>query len=213
MKTDQVLRHSLMVRGVHWLSALSGLILCFSGIGFMPLYGRFYVNTLPGMAWVSNFDIQLGLHYLSALVFTTAICFHLAYHLRRGEFAAIPRRGDLRESWLIIRAMLRGMPEPVHGKFLAEQRLAYAAIGLVSLLLVGSGLFLSFKNASPIVLSPIFIQIMTLLHMVTTFMFMALIAVHVAAFALKVNRPLLPSMLSGYVSREYARRRHTKWEV
>lgn len=42
------------------------------------------------------------------------------------ETAAVPRRGDLKESLLIILAMFGFGEEPKSHKFLAEQRLAYA---------------------------------------------------------------------------------------
>lgn len=211
MKSSSVLRHTVLVRSCHWLIALSGLLLCFSGIGFMPLYGRFYLNALPGMAWVSDFDIQMTLHYLTAAIFSAAVCFHLCYHLRRKQLALLPKRGDLRESWLILKAMVLRQKEPAHGKFLAEQRLAYLAIGLCSLLLIASGLILSFKNGGPALPGPLFIQAVTLLHLGTTFLFMFLVLLHLAAFLIGENRPLLPSMLTGRIDAAYARRRHPRW--
>lgn len=213
MKSDQILRHSLAVRIGHWLIATSGLLLCLSGIGFMPLYGRFYLNAVPGLHWISNFETQMHLHYLAAMVFSAAVCFHLVFHLRRREFAALPRQGDLRESGQLLRAMLSGGEEPPHGKFLAEQRLAYLAIGLVSLLLIATGLVLSWKNGGQVVPDPTFIQWVTLLHLAATFLFLALVATHLAGLLLKANRPLLPSMLTGKVRREYAERRHARWKV
>ena len=48
----------------------------------------------------------------------------------------MPRKGDVRESFEIIRAMLTGKEEPPSRKFLAEQRLAYAFIGFSIVLLM-----------------------------------------------------------------------------
>ncbi|NIQ98115.1 MAG: cytochrome b/b6 domain-containing protein [Desulfuromonadales bacterium] len=211
MSNDRIARHSVAVRLVHWLFAVSGILLCISGIGFMPLYGRFYVNELPGMAWVSDFNVQMTLHYVSAALFCATLFYHIVFHWRRREFAAWPRRGDLRESWLMVRALLTGTAEPPQGKFLAEQRLAYLAIGLTSLLLVGTGLVLSWKNAGPINPDAAFVQWMTLLHLGATFFFMALVAMHLLAFVPRINRALLPTMFTGSVDRHYAEKRHALW--
>lgn len=205
-------RHSLLVRIEHWLFAVSGLLLVFSGIGFMPLYGRFYLNDLPGLAWVSDFSIQMQLHYVMAAIFSTCGVFHVMYHLRRNETAALPQRGDVLESLTTIKAMLLGQPEPPHGKFLAEQRLAYLAIALCSLILVGSGWLLSWKNAFPVTPDSLFIQVVTLTHLVATMLFMLLLGMHVAAFLTKPNRPLLASIVTGRVPSNYAAKRHPHWK-
>ncbi len=211
--SEKIHRHGLAVRACHWLIAASALLLAFSGIGFMPLYGRFFLNDLPGMGWVSDFDLQMRLHYLSALVFLAAGAFHLAFHGRRGEFTLLPRRGDLRESAKILVALLAGQTEPPHGKFLAEQRLAYAAIALAGLLLAASGLYLSLWQASPIPHPPAVTQAMVLLHLGGTFVFLGLVVLHLAAFLLKANRPLLPAMFGGRVPLDYARKRHPLWKA
>ena len=49
---EKVLRHSVPVRLQHWTIALSGLALLFSGFGQFPLYKRYMVDHLPGLAWV-----------------------------------------------------------------------------------------------------------------------------------------------------------------
>lgn len=213
MMQNKVLRHSKSVRVTHWLIAASGFVLLFSGIGQLPMYKRYNVVKLPGMAWASDYDITLVMHLVAAAVFSAAIVFHLIYHFRRKEFAALPKKGDTRESIHIIKAMLTGKKEPPHGKFLAEQRLAYAAIGGVSLILLVTGLIKVYKNLGAITLPPAFIEIVTWTHTVATPIFLLLVVAHLAAFALKANIPLLPSMFTGHVSEEYARERHPLWKV
>ncbi|MFP4624778.1 MAG: cytochrome b/b6 domain-containing protein, partial [Gemmatimonadota bacterium] len=139
--------------------------------------------------------------------------FHLVYHLRRREFAALPRRGDVGESVRIIVAMVRGRPEPPSAKFLAEQRLAYAAIGGVSLVLLLTGMVKSFKNLGPINLDPTLLTVVTLAHTAAAMAFMGLVVAHLAAFLIRANRPLLPSMITGRVSRAYAEHRHPLWSI
>lgn len=208
-----VLRHSLTVRLTHWLVAISGILLVFSGFGEMPMYKRYNVVKLPGMAWTSDFNTMLIIHYVAAVVFTASVVFHIIYHIRRKEFAAVPQKGDTKESIQIIKAMLTGKEEPANGKFLAEQRLAYAAIGGVSIILVITGLIKVYKNIGVIILSPTLIKVVTLAHTAATMLFLILFIAHLGAFAVKANWPLLPSMFSGKVKREYAKQRHQKWKI
>ncbi|MBI5446095.1 MAG: cytochrome b/b6 domain-containing protein [Deltaproteobacteria bacterium] len=211
MRRSSVVRHSLVVRLLHWLVAGSGVLLLFSGIGEMPVYKRYNLVKVPGFGWAADYELNLQLHYVAAFVFMAAAFFHLVYHLRREEFAALPRRGDLRESAHILKAILLGKPEPPHGKFLAEQRLAYAAFGATSLVLVLTGLLKTYKNLGAIVVNPEMLQGVTLAHTAATMLFALLVVLHLGAFLPKANRPLLPSMFTGRVDGQYARRRHPHW--
>ncbi len=211
MKTNQVLRHTMAVRAVHWLVVFSGFILVFSGLGQLPLYKRYFVDKLPGLSWSSNYEITLTMHLIGAAIFGAAILFHIIYHIARSEYAAMPKKGDVKESIHIIKAMMKGEKEPPHEKFLAEQRLAYLALGVVSLILLLTGIIKVYKNLGPVPISGVLVDATTLIHTAATPVFMLLVVAHLAAFIIKANRPLLPSMVTGYVSREYAEERHPLW--
>lgn len=212
MKNRQIRRHSRIVRLCHWLIASSGLLLCFTGIGTMPLYGRFFVNSIPGLSWSSDLLLQLKLHYLGAGIFAVSSLFHLVYHLRRRELAALPKRGDMKECVTTIKAMLSGTPEPAHGKFLAEQRIAYAFFALIALLLLGSGWLLAVRQLSTTILPPDFLQVVVLTHLLAGLLFLLLSLGHLLAFLPRANRKLFPSMFSGKVDADYAQERHPRWK-
>lgn len=209
MKT--VSRHTLAVRWTHWLVAVSGILLLFSGFGQMPMYKRYNVVKIPGLAWSSDYEITLLIHYVSAAVFTAAIIFHLLYHLRRQEFAIFPRRGDIKESIQGLKAMFGLAEEPRHEKFQAKQRIIYAIIGGTALFLSATGLIKSFKNLGNIVLDPIFLQWVAFGHTIAGMFFMVLFVAHVGALMLKSHRPLIPSMFSGKIDRNYALKHHPQW--
>jgi len=211
MKT--VFRHSLTVRLTHWLVAVSGILLLFSGFGQLPMYKRYNLVKLPGFAWSSNYEITLLIHYISAIIFTSVVIFHLLYHLRRHEFAIIPRKGDLKESLQGLKAMIGLANEPLHEKFQAKQRVIYAIIGVTGLILIATGLIKSFKNLGTIILDPIFLQWVAFTHTITGMIFMVLFVAHVAALLLKSHRPLIPSMFSGKIDRDYARKHHPGWQT
>ncbi len=137
---DKIQRHTLLVRVTHWLTAVSGLLLIFSGFGQMPMYNRYFITSIPGLGWSGNFEITLLLHNIAAPIFAASVIFHMIYHLKMRETAAFPKLGDIKEGYVGFKAMLGLAPEPEHEKFQAKQRLAYAAIGLTSLILIATGL-------------------------------------------------------------------------
>lgn len=213
LKSDRVERHPLAVRLTHWLVALSGIALLFSGFGNLPMYHRYNVVKIPGLSWAGDFSIHLTIHYVASIVFVGAVIFHVVYHLRRRELAAVPRKGDVKESVHIIKAMIKGKGEPPHGKFLAEQRLAYLAIALTTVGLILTGLVKVYKNLGNITLHPTLLQVITLTHTLLGMLFMLLLVAHLGAFLIKANWPLLPSMITGYVKRSYAKARHPLWDI
>ena len=59
----EVQRHSPSVRFIHWTVVVSTLVLIFSGFGHMPMYARYYLDTLPGLWWSSDYSVTLSMHY------------------------------------------------------------------------------------------------------------------------------------------------------
>ena len=56
-----------------------------------------------------------------------------------------------------------------------------------------------------------FMEFNTLLHTGLGGFFLFLVFAHLAAFGIKANLPLLPSMFTGYVNKDYAEKRHPLW--
>ena len=139
--------------------------------------------------------------------------FHIVYHLKRKELAIMPKSGDLAEGFQGFMAMLGRAEEPKHEKFQAKQRLIYAIIGGVSLLLIITGIVKSYKNMGNIILDPMFLQFVTMLHTALGMLFLALFFAHVAALMLKSHRPLIPSMFSGRIDRKYAEEHLPGWKI
>jgi hypothetical protein len=54
----------------------------------MPLYGRYMVDRIPGLSWVSDFSVTLLIHYWAAAVLMGAVAFHLVFHLIRRTSAS-----------------------------------------------------------------------------------------------------------------------------
>lgn len=207
----KVRRHGVITRLIHWLVALSTFALLFSGFGQMPMYKRYMLDQVPGLGWSSDFFITLNIHYVAAIVLIFTLVFHLIYHGLRKETLILPRKGDFKESYLIIKAMLTGGIEPESHKYLPEQRLAYAFIGINLILVTVSGIVKVLKNLPGIELSQSLISLSTNLHNIATVLTIFGIIGHLAAFVPKINRFLLPGMFNGKIDFEYAKHRHSLW--
>lgn len=208
---NKVLRQSGANRFIHWGSALSIILLIITGLGQLPLYKRYNIAQLPGAEWLGSFFSTLHVHYLAAAFLIFVVSFHLFYHSLRKEYDFIPRKGDLKESYLIIKAMLTGKEEPPAEKYLAEQRLAYLFIGLNVLVLILTGIIKVIKNIEGTELPQLLITVSTHLHNLSTVLLIFGILAHLAAFLVKANRPLIKGMFTGYVDEEYAKHRHSLW--
>lgn len=207
----KVVRHSPAVRFIHWTVTISIFLLIFSGIGQMPMYKRYMLDQLPGLAWSSNYSVTLAIHYLAAAALIFASLYHVITHVLLKEFNLLPRRGDIRESYLIMKAILTKGQEPPSRKYLAEQRLAYAFLAFNIALTIISGLIKVLKNFPSIYFSDGFLYWTTMVHNVATVMVVFGVAAHLGAFIMKENRHLLPGMFTGKVDLCYVKNRHSIW--
>lgn len=212
LKTQvRLFRQPLRNRFVHWTTAVSVILLIISGLGQLPLYKRYNVTQLPGAEWLGDYFITLNLHHFAALLLLFAASFHTLTALLRKEFDIFPRKGDLKESYLIIKAMFTKGQEPPSGKYLAEQRVAYLFIALSLLLLILTGLIKTLKNVPGVELPYTLLYWNTVLHNLGTGLILVGVLGHLAAFLIKENRALLPGMFTGLISRDYVKHRHSLW--
>jgi len=206
-----ILRHSPIELIEHWVLALSGLLLIFSGFGELPMYKRYMVTQIPGLGWAGDFFINLKIHYLAGIVFVSIMVFHAIFHGWLRHQGLLPQKGDFKASLITLLSMFGFGKEPKSDKYLAEQRLAYTYLGGVGLILVLTGLVKVIKNLPGVYLSPTLITSMTLTHTFATIFFLLGVLAHLAALIFKVNRPLTKSIFTGEVDIEYVKERHTVW--
>lgn len=205
----KIKRQNLQNKIVHWGVALSTFSLIITGLFQLPISKRYMINELPFMAWSGDYHISLVAHYVGAIFFVFFIFFHLFFHIFRREFDIFPKKGDVKKSVQVIRAMLFKGKEPPSEKYLPEQRLAYLFIGLTLLLLLVTGLIKTFKNLAGFNLSDNAYFIIAQLHNLGFILIIFGIIGHLSAFIFKANRPLLPSMFSGKVDANYILHRHS----
>lgn len=211
IKEDKILRHTKSNRFVHWLTAISIIMLIITGLGQLPLYNRYIIVDIPGTGWLKSYDITLWVHYIFAILLLFILFYHLIYHLIRQEFDIWPKKGDVKQSWLVIKAMIFKKEEPPCDKYLPEQRLTYLYFVVSLLIIVISGLLKVVKNIAGISPESAFYFWSAQLHNLGTVLVIFGVIAHLGAFAIKINRKLLPGMFSGYVDLDYAKHRHPFW--
>jgi cytochrome b subunit of formate dehydrogenase len=206
-----IARHSIVELIEHWAVALSGLVLVISGFFQMPTANRYYISSLPGLAWTGDYFSSLIVHYVASVVFITAALYHLVYHGLLGDRGMIPQKGDVKTSILVIRSFFGKGEEPPFHKYLPEQRLAYVGMAFIIAMLILSGLVKTYKNIYAPDLSLTVVLTATWIHNIFFVLFVLAFFAHMAAIALKPNRPMIRGILTGFVRLDYARHRHPLW--
>ena len=206
-----VVRHSIVELIEHWAVAISGLVLFITGMFELPMANRYYITSVPGLAWSGDFITSLYIHYMAAIVFTAAVIFHLSYHGLRGEKGMIPRKGDMAESVIVIKSLFGMGKEPPMHKYLPEQRLAYVGMAFIIAMLIISGLVKTYKNIYAPDMSLTAVLWATWIHNIFFILFFLAFLGHMAAIALRPNWPMVRGILTGKVRLDYARHRHSLW--
>jgi cytochrome b subunit of formate dehydrogenase len=206
-----VVRHSAVELIEHWIIALSGLVLVLSGFFQMPTANRYYISSVPGLAWSVDFIISLNVHYAASVLFVAAALFHLVYHGINGDNGLIPQKGDLKTSIAVVRSFFGKGEEPPFHKYLPEQRLAYIGMAFIIVMLILSGLVKTYKNIYAPDMSLTIVLAATWIHNIFFALFILAFFGHIAAIILKPNRPMVRGIFTGAVSLDYARHRHPLW--
>jgi hypothetical protein len=101
------------------LYIVSVAALLFSGIGQMPIFKRYYLADLPGLAWTADFMITLVIHYIAAAVFLALVSYYLVTRLMTRSLSPIGRKGGIRGvlfGLLILSGVVlvfRNLPAPI----------------------------------------------------------------------------------------------------
>lgn len=207
----KIWRHNRVIRFVHWTTALSIGLLFFTGFGQMPVYKRYNVDQIPGLEWSSDFLVTLHIHYLAAAALVFISFYYITYMIGTRRFDILPRRGDVKESVRIFAAMVGLAQEPANHKYLAEQRLAFLVTAGSVFMLIASGLVKVYKNLPGTQVPSEVVFWAAQVHNLFTVLLLLAVVVHLLAFLIPDNRFLVPSMFTGYISRDYAIRRHRLW--
>lgn len=207
----KIYRQPVENRFIHWGIAISTFMLIITGLGQMPLYGRYLVVQPFGTKWLTSYEITLWVHYIFAALLMFFIAFHLVFHMMLNRYRLLPKKGDIKESIIVMKAMFTGKEEPPAEKYLPEQRLTYLYFVFAFALVVITGVIKIIKNMMGVEPSNGILLWGAQLHNLATVLIIVGIVMHLAAFAIKPNRPLVPGMFTGFVHRQYVKDRHSLW--
>ena len=179
----RVQRHEPVDRIMHWVMAISVLVLLFTGV--LPIIGIEF-------AW-------LALHWISGLVLTAAVLFHIIRSVMRK---------DLRSVWISASDLKEPFDEGHKpGKYSVAQKGMHAAITVVTLLVIISGLVMFAMIDTPWwertnSLSESALGWMFFAHGLSTLALIALIVFHLY-FTLRPEKLFyLRSMIQGWISED-----------
>ncbi len=206
-----VVRHGALELMEHWSIALSGLVLLLTGMFQMPMAGRYYITSVPGLMWSGDYIVSLYIHYAASVVLIAASAFHLFYHGLLKEKGLIPQEGDIKASVIVVKSFFGIGEEPPFHKYLPEQRLAYVGMASVVALLIISGLIKVYKNVYAPDMNYTVVQWATWAHNISFILFILAFSGHMGAILLKPNRPMVRGIFTGRVSLDYAMHRHPLW--
>ena len=148
-------RHHPIVRITHWINVVALTIMIGSGLRIFnayPAFARkgetfccypFEGREIP--AWLTFGGWLAGArnwHFAMMWVLVINACVYLGFIYLHGEWRdLVPRRGDIRDSWQMVRFYAFAVREhPRQGKHNALQRGAYFAMPIVGFVAVLSGL-------------------------------------------------------------------------
>jgi hypothetical protein len=91
-------------RIVRWLYVLTMIGMGFTGLGQMPIFKRYYIADIPGMAWAADFYLTHYIHYLGAIFLFALIAYAIldyillgrkAFHLTASAYLRIALLGGI----------------------------------------------------------------------------------------------------------------------
>ena len=205
IKDGKVLRHDDVIFLEHWSVALSTALLAATGFTLGFFFIPRFVQNPEAVGFILN------LHFIGVLVFTFGVCHYVTDAILVGGVKELlPRASDFRDSITQYTSKLGMANPPRSGKYFPTQRITYP-LWVLSVLAIGlTGLFKVAAHAWN--LPGGLMGAMTWIHDLTALLMSLLLIFHVLAGAVVPwSWPLLRSMLTGYVSEEYARKNHPGW--
>ena len=205
IKDGKILRHDDVIFLEHWSVASSTALLAATGI----LLGFFFIPRFVQNP--ESVGFILNLHFVGVLVFTFGVCHYITdVILVGGVKELLPKASDLKESITQYTAKLGMAQPPRPGKYFPTQRITYPFWVLAVLGISLTGLFKVAAHAWNLPAG--LMGVMTWTHDLTALLMTLLLIFHVLAGAVVPwSWPLLRSMLTGYVSEDYARKNHPGW--
>lgn len=205
---DRVLRHDGAAILEHWSHAVATVILLVTGfaLGVLTLTPRFVSGTTQA-------GIMLNLHFVGTVIFGFGASYYACNSILSGRWrghlphALLP---SVRSFFAHYKAVFTRSELPPEGKYFASEHLTYPmAIG-GSILVLVTGLV---KVAAHSFAIPAGVMgVTTFTHDIAALVLGFFLVAHAIAGAIVPwSWPLLRSMITGYVTTDYAKHHHKTW--
>jgi formate dehydrogenase subunit gamma len=194
-------RFTLFARWVHWIGAVSFMVLAFTGL--VILYGRYALIPLLGPEGFGiTAQISKWLHDVTAPIFSVALIFMIFTFLKESLFNF---KVDM--MWFLRAGGYLGGKHPSAEKVNAGQKLWYWAVALGGLAIVASGLVMYFPNFGQ---GRVLIQDAHMIHTIVSVFVISFMIVHIYLASFGVEGAL-ECMTSGYCDANWAKEHHDLW--
>ncbi|MFZ3104510.1 MAG: formate dehydrogenase subunit gamma [Smithella sp.] len=198
MKKELVKVTSLYERFVHWLMAISCLLLCYTGLGMMYKELNVLGVIFGGVGGLKT------VHDITAVVFAVGLVLAILMWWKEAGIFVFP------EDWEWIKAAggylwhLDHVPET--GKYNPGQKMFFLTVALFGLLMIGTGFFMWFPSYLPA-------NLMDWVYPLHVFGFMVIFAFFFVHLYLGTigNPGSVSAMISGYMEKPVLRMLHPKW--
>ncbi|MDY0340475.1 MAG: cytochrome b/b6 domain-containing protein [Coriobacteriia bacterium] len=208
IEDTRILRHDMPARITHWTHGIGTMMLLISGIAL----GLFFTPTLVGggePVWT-----WMNVHFVFVTMFLFGTFYYGANTLispkRFGEHLPTKNAVDYTKRHYGLLLGFKKFTFPPEAKYFESEKMAYLMAFASTVLIIITGLL---KVAAHAIDMPAWIlAVATPVHDISTVAMLAFFVAHVFfAAVIPVSWPVLRSMFSGYVSREYAEKDHAGW--
>ena len=195
---DEIVRHRLSTRAIHWTVALCFFLALFSGL---PIW-------TPVFGWMAHLfgglNVCRWLHPWAGLAFFVSTLVMFVHWL--GDMRLQPADREWLRPRKVVAYMKHESDDSEVGKYNGGQKLFFFAAGLGAVGLLLSGLVMWFPLAFPLLLR----ELAILIHDVTFILFVVAIVFHIY-LGTAAEPGTFHSMIRGTVSKPWARRHHAGW--
>lgn len=195
-------------RFVHWLLAISCLLLCFTGMGMMYKSLNFFGVIMGGLYGLKE------VHEITGLVFGVALVLAIIMWWKEAGIFVFPEDLDWFKTaggylWHVDKV-------PETGKYNPGQKMFFLTVALFGVLMLITGFVMwpqlgtGFVMWFPAYLRVEFVRWTYLLHALGFFVIFAFFFVHLYLGTIG-NPGTVQAMITGWVTRNWLKKQHPKW--
>jgi len=198
MKKGMIKVTSGYERFVHWVLAISCLLLCFTGLGIMYKELNFFGVIFGGLKGLST------VHDIMAVVFAISLVLAIVMWWKEAGIFVFPEDLD----WIMTAGgyLWHVDKVPETGKYNPGQKMFFLTVALCGLMMVCTGFFMWYPTILPAAL----MDWVYVLHVLGFVVIFAFFFVHLYLGTIG-NPGTVQAMITGWVTRNWLKKQHPKW--